>query len=96
MRFGLELVRLLPPNNVPDPVEGPDRGWLRQFMSGPLGSEVCGPEFTPDNLTLFCAIQHPGEGGTVNNPLSVWPDGVSPARPSVVAIFNNDDDIIGA
>jgi secreted PhoX family phosphatase len=77
------------------PVEGPDRGWLRQFMSGPLGSEVCGPEFTPDNLTLFCAIQHPGEGGTVNNPVSVWPDGVSPARPSVVAIFNNDDDIIG-
>jgi secreted PhoX family phosphatase len=78
------------------PVEGPDRGWLRQFMSGPLGCEVCGPEFTPDNLTLFCAIQHPGEGGTVNNPVSVWPDGVSPARPSVVAIFNSDDDVIGA
>ncbi|HEV2668753.1 MAG TPA: PhoX family phosphatase [Blastocatellia bacterium] len=78
------------------PVEGPDRGWLRQFMSGPLASEICGPEFTPDNLTLFCAIQHPGEGGRVNIPVSVWPDGVSPARPSVIAIFNGDDEVIGA
>jgi uncharacterized protein len=78
------------------PVEGQDRGWLRQFLSGPLASEICGPEFTPDNLTLFCAIQHPGEGGKVNNPVSVWPDGVSPARPSVIAISNSDDDVIGA
>ena len=29
------------------PVEGPDRGWLRQFMSGPLACEICGPEFWP-------------------------------------------------
>jgi uncharacterized protein len=39
---------------------------------------------------LFCAIQHPGEGGTINAPVSNWPDGVSPARPSVVAIQNGD------
>jgi secreted PhoX family phosphatase len=71
------------------PVEGPQRGFLRQFMSSPNASEVCGPEFTPDNRTLFCAIQHPGEGGTVNAPVSIWPDGVSPARPSVVAIQND-------
>ncbi len=68
------------------PVDGPQRGWLRQFMSGPVGAEICGPEFAPDNLTLFCAIQHPGEGGTINNPTSLWPDGVTPPRPSVIAI----------
>jgi secreted PhoX family phosphatase len=78
------------------PVEGPDRGWLRQFLSGPTASEICGPEFTPDNLTFFCAIQHPGEGGTVNTPTSVWPDGLTPGRPSVVAVFNSDEDVIGA
>jgi secreted PhoX family phosphatase len=72
------------------PVEGPQRGFLRQFMSSPNASEVCGPEFTPDNRTLFCAIQHPGEGGTISAPVSTWPDGASPARPSVVAIQNSD------
>lgn len=46
------------------PVDGPERGYLRQFFSSVVGSEVCGPEFTPDNTTLFLAIQHPGEGGT--------------------------------
>jgi secreted PhoX family phosphatase len=71
------------------PVEGPQRGFLRQFLSSPNASEVCGPEFTPDNRTLFCAIQHPGEGGTISAPVSTWPDGASPARPSVVAIQND-------
>jgi secreted PhoX family phosphatase len=70
------------------PVAGPDRGYLRQFMSGPVGAEVCGPEFTPDNSTLFCAIQHPGEGGTISNPTSRWPDGGSTvAKSAVIAIY---------
>ena len=68
------------------PVGGPNRGFLRQFLSAPMGAEVCGPEFTPDNRTLFCAIQHPGEGGTVEKPAGVWPDGSVPARPAVVAL----------
>ena len=43
------------------PVEGPQRGFLRQFLSVPTGAETCGPEFTPDNQTLFIAVQHPAE-----------------------------------
>lgn len=70
------------------PVEGPERGFVRQLMSCPMAAEVCGPEFTPDNRTLFAAIQHPGEGGTIASPTSTWPDGNSPARPSVIAIVN--------
>lgn len=68
------------------PVEGPERGYLRQFLSGPRGAEICGPEFTPNNSALFCAVQHPGEGSTLAEPLSTWPDGAAPPRPSVVVV----------
>jgi secreted PhoX family phosphatase len=72
------------------PVDGPDRGFLRQFMSAPVAAEVCGPEFTPDNTTLFCAIQHPGEGGTLARMTSNWPDGSgAPPRASVIAIYKS-------
>jgi len=69
------------------PVEGSERGFLRQFLSVPTGAETCGPEFTPDNETLFIAVQHPGEGSgsTLNNPISRWPDGDFP-RPSVIVV----------
>ncbi|MEM9529302.1 MAG: PhoX family phosphatase [Pseudomonadota bacterium] len=55
------------------PTYGPNRGRLRQFMSGPRDCEVCGCEFTPDGQTLFLAIQHPGDGGTLEAPTSYWP-----------------------
>ncbi|MCB0826447.1 MAG: PhoX family phosphatase [Armatimonadetes bacterium] len=77
------------------PVDGPERGYLRQFMSSVKGSEVCGPEFTPDCTTLFLAIQHPGEGSTFENPSTHWPDGYGVPRPSVVAIRAQDGRRIG-
>jgi secreted PhoX family phosphatase len=78
------------------PTEGPERGHLRQFLSGPVECEICGPEFAPDGRTFFCAIQHPGEGGSLAAPLSVWPSGPSgPARPSVVAVTRADGGPIG-
>jgi LPXTG-motif cell wall-anchored protein len=67
------------------PVEGPERGFLRQFYATVAGTETCGPEFTPDNRTVFLAIQHPGEGGTFAEPVSTWPGGDIP-KPSVIAI----------
>jgi hypothetical protein len=80
--------------------DGPMRGRSRQFLSGPVGCEVCGPAFTPDNRTLFVAIQHPGmvDKATFEKPGSRWPDYRSdmPPRPSVVAIFREDGGKVGA
>jgi secreted PhoX family phosphatase len=75
------------------PTSGPERGKLKQLLSGPFGSEVCGCEFTPDATTLFLSIQHPGEGGTVDAPTSHWPDGGdAPPRASLIAVRRNDGD----
>ena len=70
------------------PVTGPERGRVRQFLSVPAGAEACSPEFTPDQRTLFCAVQHPGEGVP-----SRWPDfNGNPPRPSVISIFATSGD----
>ncbi len=77
------------------PTAGPDRGYLRQFLSGPKGCEICGPEFSSDETTLFCAVQHPGEGGGVPNQISNWPDRGIFTRPGVVAVRHRDSRKIG-
>jgi hypothetical protein len=61
-----------------------------------LGCEICGPEFTPNFTTLFCAIQHPGAGGTLESPVSTRPDGTTPPRPSAIAIVQTDGGTIGS
>ena len=77
---------------------GPGRVLTRHFFRGPVGAEICGPCFTPDNKTFFVAVQHPGEGSTFNDPSTRWPDfdREMPPRPSVVAISKNDDGVIGS
>jgi secreted PhoX family phosphatase len=72
------------------PTEGEQRGLSLQFFSTVPGAECTGPEFTPDNTSLFVAVQHPGEGGTFDEPLSLWPTGEGTARPSVVVIQATD------
>lgn len=73
------------------PTQGASRAVVRQFMSGPVGAEICGCEFAPDGGTLFLTVQHPGNGGTIESPISHWPDGGdAPPRSSLVAITSND------
>jgi hypothetical protein len=72
------------------PVEGDERGYLRQFLSVVPGAETCGPTLTPDEQTLLVAVQHPGEGGVLGGnppPSSAFPDyDGGPPRPSVIAV----------
>jgi secreted PhoX family phosphatase len=78
------------------PTSGPERGRLQQFMSGPLGCEVCGCQFSPDGETLFLSIQHPGEGGSTADPKSHWPDGPgTQPRASVIAITKERGGVVG-
>jgi uncharacterized protein len=73
--------------------EGEMRGTSKHFFRVPVGAEMCGPFFTPDDETLFLAIQHPGEaeeGAPVSfdNPITRWPDFKDgmPPRPSLLVV----------
>lgn len=77
------------------PTEGPERGKIRQLMATVIGSEVCGPEFTPDGTTAFLAIQHPGEGSNFERPSTRWPDGTGLPRPAVIAIQKEAGGVVG-
>ena len=77
------------------PVEGAQRGYLRQFLSGVPGGEVASLALAPDDRTLFASIQHPGEGTTYDSPSSTFPDGGKP-RPAVVAVRKGDGGLIGS
>jgi secreted PhoX family phosphatase len=70
------------------PLEGSERGHVKQFLTVPRGAETCGPFLTEDGKSVFTAVQHPGEidGATIDKPASTWPDGEY-ARPAVVVTW---------
>ncbi len=88
--------------------EGDGCGIGRMFFRVPVGAEMCGPRFTPDDKTLFVAVQHPATDGTEDfpgfergstfaDPATRWPDfdPKMPPRPSVVVITKDDGGTIG-
>ncbi|NDH62373.1 MAG: PhoX family phosphatase [Alphaproteobacteria bacterium] len=79
---------------------GYGRGLTRCFFQAPTGAEVCGPILTPDDSTVFLAIQHPGEdaGSTFEKPSTRWPDFKDgmPPRPAVIAIIKKGGGSIGS
>ncbi|PBB38806.1 PhoX family phosphatase [Mesorhizobium sp. WSM3868] len=78
--------------------EGTARATSKLFFRVPIGAEMCGPLFAPDDQTAFVAVQHPGDGGEdweafgrpsyYEDPSTRWPDFKPdmPVRPAVVAI----------
>ncbi len=78
--------------------DGDARRTSKLFFRVPVGAEMCGPLFTPDDETAFVAVQHPADGGddwegfgrvSYYEDLSTrWPDfdDAMPTRPSVVVI----------
>lgn len=82
--------------------EGPGRALTRFFFACPRGAEMAGACFTPDNRTLFVAVQHPGENqpdepSSFDEPSTRWPDFKNdrPPRPSVVVIRHRKGQEIG-
>ncbi|MBU0583923.1 MAG: PhoX family phosphatase [Alphaproteobacteria bacterium] len=87
--------------------EGAARATSKLFFRVPIGAELCGPLFTPDDQTAFVAVQHPGDGGEdwdgfgrasyYEDPSTRWPDFKPdmPVRPSVLAITRQGGGKIG-
>lgn len=84
----------------------PATGAVRRFLTGPVGCEITGTQFTPDMRTMFVNIQHPGEAPLPhpgrNDPkkpkgISSWPDGDKGGRPrsATIAIRRKDGGIVG-
>ena len=87
--------------------DGTLRGTSKHFFRMPVGVELCGPRFTPDDRSLFVSVQHPGDtevkksalfnpAATFEEPATRWPNfkpGLPP-RPSVVVITRKDWGVI--
>jgi len=80
----------------------PNTGEIRRFLTGPIGQEITGITWTPDQRTMFINVQHPGAttleeefaAGKVN---SRWPDQNPQIYPrsATVVITKDDGGIIG-
>lgn len=79
-------------------VSGASRALMKRFLRAPLGSEICGPFFSPDDKHFFCSVQHPAEGSSFEAPSTRWPDFDTklPPRPAVVVINRKDGQVVGS
>jgi hypothetical protein len=79
-------------------VSGAGRALVKRFLRAPIGAEICGPFFTPDDKFLFCSVQHPADGSSFEQPSTRWPDfnDKLPPRPAVVVISKKDGAIVGS
>ena len=69
------------------PVSGPERGFVKQFLTVPPGAEASGPLVSEDGRTVWTTVQHPGAGGSHEAPISTWPHTDPFPRPSVIVTY---------
>ena len=71
----------------------PATGEIKRFLVGPVGCEITGMAFAPDQKTMFVGIQHPGEKLTPSH----FPHGGDAVpRSSIIAISRRDGGVVGA
>jgi uncharacterized protein len=81
----------------------PVSGQTKRFLTGPMGCEITGIDFTPDRRAVFINIQHPGETASERSDprqpqaVSQWPDGPASGRPrsATVVIRRKDGGLVG-
>lgn len=71
------------------PLSGELAGTVHQVASAPVDAEFTGISFSPDGLSMFCSVQHPGEKSkSVKSLRSHWPNGgASIPRSSLVQFY---------
>ena len=80
----------------------PKTGEIRRFLTGPHGQEITGLSMTPDGMTMFVNVQHPGghtspEDFAAGKFGSGFPDyNGSVPRSATLVITRDDDGVIGA
>lgn len=71
------------------PMTGENAGQAFQVASAPVGAELTGVCFSPDQKTLFISVQHPGENSQSLEALtSHWPEGGSALPKSTVVALS--------
>ena len=78
------------------PTAGPFRGQVRRLSNAVPGAEYASLAFNGDDTALFLALQHPGEGSSLNQPSSTFPDApFGPPRPTVIVVSRRDGATVG-
>jgi uncharacterized protein len=72
------------------PVVGSPCGYLRQYPSCVPGATIAALTFTPTNCPLFCSVQQPRDGSSLNDSSSTWLERAIPPCPSVIAVEKTD------
>ncbi len=65
----------------------PATGEIRRFATGPVGCELTGVCFSPDQTTMFAGVQHPGEDGLPSH----FPAGGNSKPRSTIMMIRRDD-----
>ena len=71
-------------------------GALARLFTGVTGCEVTGLAVTPDRRTLFCNIQHPGNGDPTRTNFPARFDGETVPRDATIVITRKDGGIVGS
>ena len=77
------------------PTAGPQRGFVRQFVSSVLGAEMASLAFNTVARRCSSPSSIQERGGTLEAPVSRWPDDGQPPHPSVVVTWSEAGKPIG-